>query len=101
MFSVDNMRNLHFKDVREQWKDHSMFVMGKNRIMALALGKDEAEEYADKVTFSFRKVLTESQHVRKTSKNGQISSIQAKFHTKTAKVHAKTVNFRTKTAKIL
>ena len=45
------MRNLHFKHVRETWKAHSTFVMGKNRIMSLALGRDEAEEYAEKVRF--------------------------------------------------
>ncbi len=49
VFSVDNMRNLHFKELRDSWKDHSSFFMGKNRIMSLALGRDEAEEYADKV----------------------------------------------------
>ena len=49
VFSIDNMRNLHFKHVREMWKEHSTFVMGKNRIMSLALGRDEAEEYAEKV----------------------------------------------------
>ena len=52
VFSVDNMRNLHFKQLREMWKDHSCFFMGKNRVMALALGRDEAEEYADKVSAS-------------------------------------------------
>lgn len=49
VFSIDNMRNLHFKHVRETWKAHSTFVMGKNRIMSLALGRDEAEEYAEKL----------------------------------------------------
>ena len=53
VFSIDNMRNLHFKHVRETWKAHSTFVMGKNRIMSLALGRDEAEEYAEKVRFYF------------------------------------------------
>ena len=47
------MRNLHFKHVRETWKAHSTFVMGKNRIMSLALGRDEAEEYAEKVKILF------------------------------------------------
>lgn len=49
MFSVDNMRNLHLKNVREMWKDHSKFFLGKNRVMALALGRNESEEYSDKV----------------------------------------------------
>ena len=49
VFSVDNMRNTHFKQIREQWKEHSIFFMGKNRVMALALGRTEAEEYNDKL----------------------------------------------------
>ena len=50
VFSTDNMRNLHFKKVREMWKEHSTFIMGKNRVMSLALGRDEPEEYANKVS---------------------------------------------------
>jgi len=49
VFSIDNMRNIHFKHVRESWKSDSTFVMGKNRVMSLALGRDEAEEYATKL----------------------------------------------------
>ena len=43
------MRNLHFQQVRESWKEHSKFFLGKNRVMALALGRNESEEYSDKV----------------------------------------------------
>jgi len=46
VFACDNMRNQHLKDVREQWKP-SVFFLGKNRVMALALGRTEAEEYAE------------------------------------------------------
>ena len=49
VFSVDNMRNTHFKQIREQWKEHSIFFMGKNRVMSLALGRTEEEEYNDKL----------------------------------------------------
>ena len=49
VFAVDNMRNLHFQQVRQSWQEHSKFFLGKNRVMALALGRDEAEEYSDKV----------------------------------------------------
>jgi len=49
VFNVDNMRNLHFKSVREMWKEHSKFFLGKNRVMALALGRNESEEYSDKL----------------------------------------------------
>ena len=50
VFSVDNMRNNHLKAVRESWKSENRkatFFMCKNRIMALALGREESEEYND------------------------------------------------------
>jgi len=50
VFSVDNMRNNHFKAVREAWKKdnrRATFFMCKNRVMALALGREEEEEYND------------------------------------------------------
>ena len=40
------MRNSKLKDVRTQWK-HSRFFLGKNRVMQLALGSDEAQEYKE------------------------------------------------------
>ena len=50
VFAVDNMRNTHFQQVRDSWKTHSTFFLGKNRVMALALGRTENEEYSDKVS---------------------------------------------------
>ena len=50
VFAVDNMRNTHFQQVRDSWKTHSTFFLGKNRVMALALGRNESEEYSDKVS---------------------------------------------------
>jgi len=50
VFTVDNMRNNHLQAVREAWKNDkrkATFFMCKNRIMALALGREEAEEYND------------------------------------------------------
>lgn len=44
VFSVQDMRNARLKDVRSQWK-HSRFFLGKNKVMAKALGKTEEEEY--------------------------------------------------------
>ncbi|KAK0163333.1 hypothetical protein PV327_007027 [Microctonus hyperodae] len=38
VFSVENMRNNKLKDLREEWKD-SRFFFGKNKIMALGMGK--------------------------------------------------------------
>ena len=47
VFSIDNNRNTHLKNLRDEWKGKANFFMGKNRVMALALGKSEAEEYSD------------------------------------------------------
>lgn len=43
VFSVENMRNAHLKDVRTQWKS-SRFFFGKSKVMALAFGKTEETE---------------------------------------------------------
>ena len=40
------MRNNKLKDIRTQWKE-SRFFFGKNRVMQLALGRTEAEEYKE------------------------------------------------------
>ena len=40
------MRNNKLKEVRSQWKE-SRFFYGKNRVMQLALGRTEAEEYKE------------------------------------------------------
>jgi len=46
IFSVQNMRNGKLKDIRTEWK-HSRFLFGKNKVMALALGRTAEEEYKD------------------------------------------------------
>lgn len=38
------MRNNLLKELRSEWKQHSRFIFGKNRIMQLALGKTKADE---------------------------------------------------------
>ena len=40
------MRNSKLKEVRSQWKE-SRFFYGKNRVMQLALGRTEVEEYKE------------------------------------------------------
>ena len=56
------MRNTHFQQVRDSWKTHSTFFLGKNRVMALALGRTENEEYSDKVsTFTIRYTLSKTE----------------------------------------
>ena len=47
VFAIENNRNVHLKSLRDEWKGKADFFMGKNRVMALALGKSEAEEYSD------------------------------------------------------
>ncbi len=46
VYEVANMRNSHLKEIRTHWKD-SRFFYGKNRVMQIALGQTEAEEYRD------------------------------------------------------
>lgn len=46
LFSVENMRNQKVKDVRQEWRS-SRFFFGKNKIMSVALGKTNEDEYKD------------------------------------------------------
>ncbi|ETL32059.1 hypothetical protein L916_15275 [Phytophthora nicotianae] len=46
VFSFQNMRANHFKEVRMDFKD-SRFFLGKNKVMKLALGRSKEEEYAE------------------------------------------------------
>ncbi|XP_077384643.1 mRNA turnover protein 4 homolog [Festucalex cinctus] len=46
IFSVANMRNNKLKDIRTAWK-HSRFFFGKNKVMIVAIGKGETDEYRD------------------------------------------------------
>ncbi|RUS83542.1 hypothetical protein EGW08_008721 [Elysia chlorotica] len=45
-FSVHNMRNVQLKEIRQEW-NHSRFFFGKNRVMQLALGRTEEDEYRE------------------------------------------------------
>lgn len=44
IFSVHNMRNAKLKEVRTAWRK-SRFFFGKNKVMSIALGRTESEEY--------------------------------------------------------
>lgn len=44
LFRVQNMRNVLFKELRTQSKQNSRFFIGKNRVMALALGLETSSE---------------------------------------------------------
>ena len=46
VYDVANMRNNRIKELRALWED-SRFFYGKNRVMQLALGRSDAEEYRD------------------------------------------------------
>ncbi|PNF29629.1 mRNA turnover protein 4-like protein [Cryptotermes secundus] len=48
VFSVQNMRNSKLKDLRTEWK-HSRFFFGKNKVMALGLGKTKETEGQNKL----------------------------------------------------
>eukprot|EP00039_Didymoeca_costata_P019806 m.339001 g.339001 ORF g.339001 m.339001 type:complete len:219 (+) comp18628_c0_seq1:164-820(+) len=43
LFIVENMRNAKLKDVRKEWRDSRMFL-GRNKVIALALGKTPETE---------------------------------------------------------
>ncbi|CAI9103907.1 OLC1v1002497C1 [Oldenlandia corymbosa var. corymbosa] len=44
VFNFENMRNLKFKEFREQLKSSSRFFLGSNKVMQVALGRSAAEE---------------------------------------------------------
>ncbi|MFS7985838.1 putative ribosomal protein L10P [Helianthus anomalus] len=44
VFSFENMRNLKFKQFREQLKSTSRFFLGSNKVMQVALGRSDSDE---------------------------------------------------------
>uniref|UniRef100_A0A0B6YBL6 Ribosome assembly factor mrt4 n=1 Tax=Arion vulgaris TaxID=1028688 RepID=A0A0B6YBL6_9EUPU len=46
VFSVHNMRNVQLKEIRQEWS-HSRFFFGKNKVVQIALGRTEDEEYRE------------------------------------------------------
>lgn len=46
VFTVRNMRNVNMKEVKEQWKP-SRFFFGKNKVIAIGLGRTVEEEVQD------------------------------------------------------
>lgn len=47
VFAVENMRNGLLQELRDKWRSSSKFFLGKNRVMSLALGREESDEYKD------------------------------------------------------
>lgn len=46
VFSVENMRNQKLKEVRQNWRT-SRFFFGKNKVMSIALGRTQEDEYKE------------------------------------------------------
>ncbi|KAK9093773.1 hypothetical protein Scep_025242 [Stephania cephalantha] len=44
VFSFENMRNLKFKEFRDQLKSTSRFFLGSNKVMQIAIGRSVADE---------------------------------------------------------
>ncbi|XP_009791062.1 uncharacterized protein LOC107773865 [Nicotiana tabacum] len=44
VFSFENMRNLKFKEFRDQLKSSSRFFLGSNKVMQVALGRSVSDE---------------------------------------------------------
>ncbi|XP_055920355.1 mRNA turnover protein 4 homolog [Eupeodes corollae] len=57
LFSVQNMRNNILKELRNEWKQNSRFIFGKNRIMQIGLGRTKAEEIQPELHKVSRKLL--------------------------------------------
>ncbi|XP_026494747.1 mRNA turnover protein 4 homolog [Vanessa tameamea] len=55
LFTVDNMRNTTLKDLRNDWKD-SRFFFGKNKVMAVALGRTKSDEVEDQLNLLSKKL---------------------------------------------
>lgn len=47
VFSFENMRNVKFKDLRDQLKGSSRFFLGSNKVLQIALGRTAADEVKD------------------------------------------------------
>ena len=46
IFTYQGLRSTHLQDVRLEWRDSRIF-MGKNKVIQIALGTSEADEYQD------------------------------------------------------
>lgn len=49
VFEFENMRNLKFKELRDELKNSTRFFLGSNKVLQIAIGKDEATEVRDGV----------------------------------------------------
>nr|VDD36789.1 unnamed protein product [Brassica oleracea] len=44
VFSFDNMRNIKFKEFRQQFRHNGRFFLGSNKVMQVALGRSASDE---------------------------------------------------------
>ncbi|KAG5439425.1 hypothetical protein PCANB_001999 [Pneumocystis canis] len=56
VFNVENMKNIHFKEIRNKWK-HSRIFMGRLKVIAKSLGVTKNEEYRENLS-ELTKMLT-------------------------------------------
>jgi mRNA turnover protein 4 len=61
LFHFENMRSSKFKDVRLYFRDESRIFLGKNKLLQIALGRTEEEEYQENL-----------HHVGKRIKGGSV-----------------------------
>lgn len=47
VFTYKNMRNERFKDLRDELRDSSRFVLGANKVLTVALGRSPSDEPRD------------------------------------------------------
>lgn len=57
VFSFENMRNLKFKEFRDQLKSSSRFFLGSNKVMQVALGRSASDEIKPRL-YKVSKVVT-------------------------------------------
>ncbi|EGT33476.1 hypothetical protein CAEBREN_32388 [Caenorhabditis brenneri] len=49
IFTIANMRSTRFIAIRQKYKETSRFFFGKNNVIAIALGKQKSDEYANQL----------------------------------------------------
>ena len=91
VFSFENMRTNLFKQVRVKLNDSRMF-MGKNKVMQIALGRTDEEEYADGVKH-IASDLTSSRGLLFSNHN--VSTIKKLFKAHIGKDYARAGNAAT------